>query len=74
MNEFERPHKKETEIRPERDHPEQYPTEKESLFDKFLSERNVDPIPVEDLNMEVKEEKDKTATKNHSSSENKHRP
>ncbi|WP_050614466.1 hypothetical protein [Bacillus testis] len=51
------------------DHPEQYPTEKESLFDKFESERNVDPIPVEELNQKVKDEKDKHHTKDTSSSE-----
>ncbi|PZE20405.1 hypothetical protein [Paenibacillus xerothermodurans] len=57
-----------------RDHPEQYPTENESLFDMYESERNVDPIPVEDLNMEVREEKDKEATKTNSSSEKKYKP
>jgi hypothetical protein len=54
-----------------RDHPEQYPTEKESLFDKFKSERTVDPIPVEDLNIQVQDEKNKEKTKNSSSSQNK---
>ncbi|CAJ1315460.1 hypothetical protein PTI45_00381 [Paenibacillus nuruki] len=53
-----------------RDHPEHYPTENESLFDRFESEQNVDPMPMEDLNMEKKEEKDKDATKSSSSSEN----
>lgn len=57
-----------------RDHPEQYPTENESLFDLYESERNVDPIPMEDLNMEVKEEKDKEGTKHNSSSEKKYKP
>ena len=56
-----------------RDHPEQYPTEKESLFDKFKSEQTVDPIPVEDLNLQVREEADKEATKHKSSSENKYK-
>lgn len=57
---------------PTRDHPEQYPTEQPSLFDMFESEQNVDPIPVEDLNLEVREEKDKEATKHASSSERKY--
>ncbi len=57
---------------PTRDHPEQYPTEQPSLFDRFESELNVDPIPVEDLNLEVREEKDKEATKHASSSERKY--
>lgn len=56
----------------ERDHAEQYPTEEPSLFDMYESERNVDPIPVEDLNLEVREEKNKEATKHASSSERKY--
>lgn len=54
------------------DHPEQYPTEKESLFDRFESERNVDPIPVEELNEQVKDERDKEHTKDTSSTEKKY--
>nr|WP_203232099.1 hypothetical protein [Paenibacillus pinistramenti] len=54
------------------DQPEQYATETESLFDKFESEQNVDPIPVEDLNEEKKEEQDKESTKHHSSSAKKY--
>ncbi|MFD0826548.1 hypothetical protein ACT8ZR_12875 [Neobacillus sp. M.A.Huq-85] len=56
-----------------RDHPEQYPTEKESLFDRFESEQNVDPIPVEDLKEEQREEKAKHASKDTSSSEKKYK-
>ncbi|WP_169082121.1 hypothetical protein [Paenibacillus sp. PL91] len=55
-----------------RDHPEQYPTEKESLFDKFKSEQTVDPIPVEDLKLQVQDEKNKEETKHKSSSANKY--
>lgn len=55
------------------DNPEQYPTENESLFDKFESELNVDPIPMEDLKEEQREEKAKHDTKNTSSSEKKYR-
>lgn len=52
------------------DHPEQYLTERESLFDRFESERHVDPIPMEDLNMEKQEEKKRDGTsKNRSSSD-----
>ncbi|WP_123043860.1 hypothetical protein [Cohnella candidum] len=58
--------------RGERDNPEQYPTENESLFDMWESERNVDPIPVEDVKMEQREERDKDGTKNESSSEEKY--
>lgn len=53
----------------DKDHPERYKTEKPSLFDLYESERNVDPIPVEELNEKVKDEKNKEKTKNTSSSE-----
>jgi hypothetical protein len=56
-----------------RDHAEQYPTEQESLFDRFESEQTVDAIPVEDLKMEQQEEFDKDATKHTSSSEKKYK-
>ncbi|MEK3771886.1 hypothetical protein D3C76_701530 [compost metagenome] len=55
-----------------RDHPEQYPTEKESLFDLHESEQNVDPIPMEDLTLEKHEEKNKEETKHRSSSDKKY--
>jgi hypothetical protein len=55
-----------------RDHAEQYPTEQESLFDRFESEQTVDAISVEDLKMEHQEEKDKDETKHTSSSEKKY--
>ncbi|WP_106769150.1 hypothetical protein [Paenibacillus faecalis] len=55
------------------DHPEQIPTEQESLFDRFESEQNVDPIPMEDLNLEKQEEKLRDGTSKHrSSTENKY--
>lgn len=54
------------------DNPEQIDTEKESLYDKFEEEQNVDAIPLEDLKMEQREEKDKHKTKNSSSSEEKY--
>ena len=53
------------------DHPEQYKTNKESLHDKFESELTVDPIPMEDLNLEKHEEKHGRNTKDSSSSEEK---
>ncbi|WP_055109082.1 hypothetical protein [Paenibacillus ihumii] len=55
-----------------RDHPEQYPTSHSSLFDMHESEMHVDPIPVEDLKLEVQEERNKEATKHRSSSEGKY--
>ncbi|WP_422659540.1 hypothetical protein ACK8P5_03115 [Paenibacillus sp. EC2-1] len=55
------------------DHPEQYPTEEESLFDRFESEKHVDPIPMEDLNLEKQEEKRRDGTsKNRSSTDSKY--
>ncbi|MFF2155394.1 hypothetical protein ACFVVQ_08785 [Paenibacillus chitinolyticus] len=63
---------RQTQQKGNRDHPEQFPTGNESLFDLHESEKNVDPIPLEDLNMEQKEEKDKTATKSDSSSPDKY--
>lgn len=55
------------------DHPEQIPTDQESLFDRFESEQNVDPIPMEDLNLEKQEEKQRDGTsKNRSSSDTKY--
>ncbi|WNS80268.1 hypothetical protein RRU94_22580 [Domibacillus sp. DTU_2020_1001157_1_SI_ALB_TIR_016] len=54
------------------DNPEQIDTENESLYDKFEEEQNVDAIPLEDLKMEQREEKDKHKTKNSSSSEEKY--
>lgn len=56
-----------------RDHPEQYPTDKKSLFDMYESEKTVDPIPMEDLNIEKKEEKQKKKTKNSSSTPKKYK-
>ncbi|TYP75599.1 hypothetical protein [Paenibacillus methanolicus] len=55
-----------------RDHPEQYPTEKPSLFDMWESERTVDPIPVEELNIAVRDERRKSHTKDESSSPDKY--
>lgn len=57
----------------EMNHPEQYPTEKESLFDQFESQQNVDPIPMEDLKQELRDEKKKHKTKNDSSSAKKYK-
>lgn len=54
------------------DNPEQFPTDKESLLDKFKSEQNVDSIPLEDLREEQLEEKAKHDTKSTSSSEKKY--
>lgn len=59
--------------RKKRDHPEQYETDKETLFDRFESEQHVDPIPMEDLKKEKREEKQKHKTKDESASEDKYK-
>ncbi|MGF9695717.1 MULTISPECIES: hypothetical protein [Paenibacillus] len=66
-------HNKESNKEHPRDNPEQFPTEKESLLDQFEEEQTVDPIPLEDLNMEQQEEKNKDQTKSNSSTEEKYR-
>lgn len=73
MKEFEQSADHRREQQSKRDNPEGIPTEKESLFDKFTSERTVDPIPVEDLTIEQQDEKDKDRTKQDSSSERRYR-
>jgi hypothetical protein len=55
--------------RKETDHLEQYKTNKKTLFERFESQQTVDPIPMEDLKMELREEKQKHKTKDNSSSE-----
>lgn len=72
MNEFEKDAER-AERTGKRDHPEQYPTEKESLFDMYKSQQTVDPIPVEDLKQQAQDEKNKEETKRRSSSENKYK-
>ncbi len=54
------------------DNPEQYETTNKSLHDKFKSELTVDPIPMEDLNEEKREEKEGRHSKDTSSSEKKY--
>lgn len=54
------------------DNPDLVDTEKESLFDIDEDMQNVDPIPVEELNEKVKDEKNHHATKSTSSSEKRY--
>lgn len=54
------------------DNPEHLKTEKESIYDMHEDMQNVDPIPLEDLKMEEREEKAHRDTKNQSSSEEKY--
>lgn len=64
------PHPKKTKTR---DHAEQYPTEEKTLFDRFETQQTVDPIPTEDIKIEKQDERNKTKTKNESSTENKYK-
>ncbi|MEK3978954.1 hypothetical protein MKY37_07615 [Psychrobacillus sp. FSL K6-2836] len=54
------------------DNPDLLNTEKESIFDKDEDMKTVDPIPVEELNEKVKDEKDKRGTKSTSASEERY--
>jgi hypothetical protein len=47
--------------------------EHESMLDQYEQEQTVDPIPMQDLNMEAQEEKNKDRTKSNSSTEEKYR-
>ncbi|TDL34907.1 hypothetical protein E2R51_04065 [Jeotgalibacillus sp. S-D1] len=49
--------------------PDRINSDKESILDKVEDEQMTDPVPVEDLGQEMKEEKNKTKTKSTSSSE-----
>jgi hypothetical protein len=55
------------------DNPEQYDKDKESIFDKYESEQNVDPLPLEDIREEKIEEREKSNTKDQSSTEKKYK-
>ncbi|WP_159884567.1 hypothetical protein [Paenibacillus puerhi] len=54
-----------------KENPEQIPSDKPSLFDLYESERTVDPIPLEDKQIELQDEKHKERTKDSSGSEKK---
>lgn len=49
--------------------PDRINSDKESILDKFEDEQMTDPVPVEDLGQEMKEEKNKRKTKSSSSTE-----
>ncbi|MFP7732140.1 hypothetical protein ACLHDF_01710 [Priestia aryabhattai] len=56
-----------------RDETEQRVTDQdETLFERFKEEETVDPMPMEDIGLEQKEEKNKKKTKNESGSERIH--
>nr|WP_075618943.1 hypothetical protein [Paenisporosarcina indica] len=56
----------------ELDNPDVVKTDKESLFDMHEDMNTVDPIPVEELNQQVKDEKNHRKTKDTSSSEERY--
>ncbi|MED4552477.1 hypothetical protein P9305_07070 [Lysinibacillus capsici] len=53
--------------------PDVLDTDKESIFDKHEDMKTVDPIPVEELNEKVKDEKHKTKTKDSSATDKRYR-
>jgi len=54
------------------DNPDVVKTDKESLFDMHEDMQTVDPIPVEELNENVKDERNHRKTKDSSSSEDRY--
>ncbi|MCA1062101.1 hypothetical protein QTG56_19575 [Rossellomorea sp. AcN35-11] len=50
------------------DHPEQINQDHDGILDQHESERNVDPIPLDDLKKDLRDEKKKHQTKEESSS------
>ncbi|MGE7090077.1 hypothetical protein ACQKII_01190 [Lysinibacillus sp. NPDC048646] len=52
--------------------PDVLDTDKESIFDKHEDMKTVDPIPVEELNDKVKDEKNKTKTKDKSATDKRY--
>lgn len=54
------------------DNPDLLNTEKESIFDKDEGMQNVDPIPMEELNQKVKDEKNHSKTKNTSATDKRY--
>ncbi len=55
------------------DNPDMLDTEKESLFDMHEDMKHVDPLPMEELNDQVKDEKDPEHTKSTSASERRYK-
>ncbi len=52
--------------------PDVLDTDKESIFDKHEDMNTVDPIPGEELNEKVKDEKNKTKTKDTSATDKRY--
>ena len=55
------------------DNPDMLDTQKESLFDMHEDMKTVDPLPMEELNDQVKDEDNHEATKSTSSSERRYK-
>ena len=54
------------------DNPDLLDTEKESIFDRDEGMKNVDPIPMEELNQKVKDENNNSKTKNTSATDKRY--
>ncbi|MBD2844993.1 hypothetical protein IDH44_07310 [Paenibacillus sp. IB182496] len=57
-----------------RNHPERYPTDEETLHDRYVTQRTVDPIPVEEQKLNAEDERKKEQTKQSSSSDRIYKP
>lgn len=77
-NRFEKDPRKDMEknknVRKNLEKPDMVNSDQESLFDMHEDMQTVDPLPVEELNEKVKDEKNKEHTKDSSASETKYRP
>ena len=65
---------KDKNVRKNLEKPDMVNSDRESLFDMHEDMQTVDPLPVEELNEKVKDEKNKEHTKDSSASETKYRP
>ena len=54
------------------DNPDLLDTTKESIFDRDEAMKNVDPIPMEELNQKVKDESNHSKTKNTSATDKRY--
>ena len=67
-------HSKENRVQQNLEKPDMVNSDNPSLFDMHEDMQTVDPLPVEELNEEVKDEKHKSHTKDSSASEKKNMP
>ncbi|MER1998810.1 MAG: hypothetical protein ABS882_03475 [Lysinibacillus sp.] len=66
--------RKDKQVRENLEKPDMVNSDKPSLFEMHEDMQTVDPLPVEELNEEVKDEKNKEHTKDSSASDKKYNP